>query len=126
MTRGSVGTVVVLFVLATVCVGAAACNGSPTEPRISCVDQRVVLASEPAYIARSESLTTAPGRLRKDCQSNARYCYYLGEVRVYTLGNQTVLDDFVGDDVLIVGKAVFPAEGPPGELWAGTICRITR
>ncbi len=99
------------------------CNGdSPTEP-INCVGQTAVLANDPAYVARTEPLTSAPGRLMKNCGINPRYCYYLGDVRVYTLGSDTALDGFVNQQVLIVGKAVFPAEGP-GELWAGTVCRI--
>ena len=99
------------------------CGGdSPTEP-VNCVGQTSVLANDPAYVARTEPLTSAPGRLATNCGINPRYCYYLGDVRVYTLGSDSVLDGFVNQQVLIVGKAVFPAEGP-GELWAGTVCRI--
>jgi hypothetical protein len=66
------------------------------------------------------------GHLTKNCGATAGYCYYLGaQVPVNTFGNSTVLDPFVGRDVLIVGKVVFPATGT-GEVWPGTICRVTR
>ena len=85
-----------------------------------------MLVDDPAYVARTETPEAIPGHLTKDCAKNARYCYYLagGQVGVYTLGNQTVLDSFVGRDVVISGKVVFPVSGP-GEVWAGTICRLT-
>lgn len=109
--------------LAFTSLGLSECGGSPTDPGVDCVDRITVLAKEPAYTERPETLTTVPGRLAKNCQADARYCYYLGDVRIYTMGNQNILDPFVGQDVLIVGKVVFPASGP-GELWAGTICRL--
>ena len=97
------------------------CHG-PTEP-VQCRDQIAVLENDPEYIARSEALTPAPGRLTKNCQTNARYCYYLGPVPVYTHGSSSSLDAYVDHQVLFVGKVVFPTSGS-GELWAGTICRF--
>ena len=89
-----------------------------------CQDQMNVLVNDPEYAARPETLTPAPGRLTKNCQTNSRYCYYIESAPVFTQGNQTVLDPFVNERVMIVGKVVFPAGGGSGELWAGTICRF--
>lgn len=110
-------------IFAVALTASLGCDGeSPTG--ISCAGQTNVLAGDPTYEARPESLASAPGHLVKNCGLNPRYCYYLDDVRVYTMGNGTVLDNFVNQRVLIVGKAVFPEQGPPGELWAGTVCRI--
>jgi hypothetical protein len=113
------------------CGGAAfffmRCNdeGDMTGIQIQeCHDQMNVLVNDPEYAARPETLTPAPGRLTKNCQTNSRYCYYIESAPVFTQGNQTVLDPFVSQRVLIVGKVVFPAGGGSGELWAGTICRF--
>jgi hypothetical protein len=116
--------VALLILIGLVAFGFMNCGEGMTQP-FDCVDDTVVLMNDPAYIARTEPLQDAPGRLSKNCATNPRYCYYLGgEIGVYTLGNSTILDNFVGDRVLIVGKVVFPATGP-GEVWAGTICRFT-
>ena len=103
------------------------CNheGDMTGFQISeCHDQTSVLVNDPEYAARPETLTPAPGRLTKNCQANSRYCYFIESAPVFTQGNQTVLDPFVNQRVMIVGKVVFPAGGGSGELWAGTICRF--
>lgn len=107
---------------ALVLVLLASCGGSTTEPQ--CRDQTVVLANNADYNARSEALTQAPGALTKNCGTNGRYCYYLSGAPVYTFGDSAVLDGFVGQQVLIVGKIVFPNSTGPGELWPGTICRF--
>jgi hypothetical protein len=102
---------------------------SPSEPQpLQCVDQTVVLANDPEYIAKTEPLTTGPGHLMKNCAADARYCYYFGAAPIYTKGNQTVLDAYVEKDVVIVGKIVTAPSGgsSAGELWPGTICRLSR
>lgn len=100
------------------------CGNEVTNPPIlSCLDDTNVLLNDPAYVALTQKPEPVPGRLSKNCGANPRYCYYLEDAPVFTLGNQTILDNFVGDRVLIVGKIVFPTQGP-GELWPGTICRF--
>ena len=111
-----------LLVVAGIVIAAGiGCGNSPTEP--DCAGQTKILEDAPEYIARPESLVSTSGRLVKNCSANPRYCYYLDDVRIYTLGNETILDAFVNQRVLIVGKPVFPESGP-GELWAGSVCRL--
>jgi hypothetical protein len=101
------------------------CNGKSNSEPVDCQPQTVVLANDPQYMALTEALTPAPGKLTKNCDTNARYCYYLGTIPVYTKDDRTSLDGFVNQKVLIVGKIVFSAGGGSGEIWPGTICRLS-
>jgi hypothetical protein len=101
----------------------AACDERTTTPTtVECVNTTYVRANEPEYEARTEPATDYRGHLRKNCPAGGTYCYYLDTTPLNAGDTASVLEQFVGTEVIIIGKRVNATSGV--ELWPAAICKL--